>query len=369
MAKKASASALKRFEETFEKKFGAGSLLRAGSKYEIISTGSLVLDHAIGAGGLVEGRIVESWGVDDIGKTTFALLAAVEAQKKHPDKQVGYIDMESKFDWPWAIAHGINREQFYIHPPDDAEDVADAVKEMVRSGLFSMVIVDSIGAMIPKEEIAKQSDEKTMGLQAKIVTRMVHVNSVECRKTGTILYLINQVRANLSYGADTTTGGGHALKHSSTLKFKLRKTGTKPYKISSKPEEPPVGHEVAILVERNKVAPRGRTAVVSLFYQVTKKYGPMGIDKASEAANLGIRLKIIKREGKGSWYVLPDGQRFNGQDNVVEALREMPEMVSQIREQILAKVSEDVYDEEQEEPANEDPPSEPKFRKGDPGTD
>jgi recombination protein RecA len=350
-------AALKRFEDTFQKKFGADSLKRKGSKYEVISTGSLTLDFALGVGGLPEGRIVEVWGQQDIGKTLLALLAGVEAQRKYPDKQVAFIDMESKFDWDWAIAQGISREQFYLYEPETAEDVADAVKEFVASGLFSMVIVDSVGAMVPKKEREKQSDEATIGLQAKIVTRMVGINSSECRKTGTILYLINQVRANLSYGADTTTGGGFALKHASTIKLKLKRTGTQPYVTKVGGEDQRVGHEIAALVERNKVALSMKTAMISVFVHPTKKYGPIGVDKVDEAATLGIKLGII--EAKGAWYTLPDGERVKGRDAVVEALRQAPEMVTQIREQVLARSADEVVEEEGSESG-----AQPRFRKG-----
>jgi recombination protein RecA len=173
-----------------------------------------------------------------------------------------------------------------------------------------------------------------MGLQAKIVTRMVKIAAPAADEAQCVILLINQVRANLGYGPETTTGGGFALKHVTTLKLYMKRTGTAPYEVNVAGEKHRVGQEIAIRVERNKVAPLGRVAVVSFFNQQSAKYGPVGIDSADEAATLGIRLEIIIQAG--AWYTFPDGHRANGREKVTEYLRQCPEMVKEIREKAIA---------------------------------
>ncbi len=345
-----------------QKNHGTASIVM-GAKvepYAVISTGSLTLDHAVGVGGLVEGRIVEYWGPDGIGKTTFALMAVAEAQRKHPDKVAAYIDMEHKLDVPWAIAHGVDMDNLLIFVPDTAEDVADVMKDMLEGGHCSIVVLDSIGAMIPKVEVEKDAGEATMGTNAKIVTRMVKIAAGKAAAFGTPVIIINQVRANLSYGADTTTGGGWALKHVTTMKMKFGRTSTKPHTVKMGGADVVVGHEIAIKVERNGVAPAYKTAIITLFNQATVAYGPLGVDKADEAATLGLRLGIIDQTG--AWYTLPGGERVNGREKVVAALRADPSLVEQVRTEALAAVAEDVIP-DTEAPTVEGPDKKPAFRK------
>lgn len=357
----------KAWQEKFGKTHGPGTLvLGAETKpYEVISTGSLDLDYKTGVGGLVEGRLTEYWGPDGVGKTTLALMAIREAQKKYPHKKAAYIDMEHKLDKPWAVAHGVDLSRLYIFEPETAEDVADAMKDLVASGFISIVVLDSIGSMIPQAEIEKDAGDAVMAKVAKIVTRMVKIAAGMAAKTGTVVLLINQVRANLSYGADTTTGGGFALKHVTTMKMKFKRTGTTPYQVTIGSEKVIVGHEIAIYIERNGVAPAYRTAIVSIFNQATAKYGPLGIDRADEAATLGLHTKAI--EQSGAWYTLPGGERVNGRDSVVAALRADPDLIEQVRAQALASISDQVVlDTEAPTDAEvevvEGEPGQPKFR-------
>lgn len=360
------AASMRAFEDRFAKTFGADTLKRSAEivPYEVISTGSLNLDYRLTVGGYVEGRITEIWGPDGVGKTTLALMGLSEAQKKHKEKMVAFIDMEQKFDRAWAVAHGIDLERLYLYSPQSAEDVADALKEMCGSGLFSMVVVDSVGAMIPEAEKEKDAGESAMGKFAGIVTRMVKIAAPGAAKTGTVVLLINQVRANLGYGQDQTTGGGFALKHVTTMKFKMRRTGTPPFKVKIGKEDRVVGHEIAIEVQRNGVGPAYRTAIVSLFHVSTEKYGPIGIDKVDEAATLGIESGVIKQTG--AWYELPGGQRHNGREKVVEALRQDHQMYDAISVAVLASVSGEVTEEVSPEdiPEEEGATKAPKFRKG-----
>lgn len=360
-----SAAALTKFEQRFAKSFGENTLSRSAevNPYEVISTGSLTLDYRLSVGGIVEGRLNEWWGPDGVGKTTMCIIGMAEAQRKHPEKMVGFIDMEQKFDKAWAVAHGVDLERLYLYLPQSSEDVADAAKQMVQSGLFSDLVIDSVGAMIPEAEKEKDADESAMGKQAAVVTRMVKMLAVEAAKTGTCVNIINQVRANLSYGADTTTGGGFALKHSTTMKFKLKRTNTTPYKVKIGGEDRTVGHELSITIQRNGVGPAYRTAIINLFHTSTDKYGPIGIDVADEAVTVGIDTKVIGQTG--GWYTLPGGERINGKEKVVERLRQDEAMRNAVRVACLASVAGEITEEVAPEEIPDDAPEgAPKFRKG-----
>lgn len=369
MSKAVQSAAIKRFEERFAKAYGADTLRRSSeiNPYEVIPTGSLNLDYRLSVGGYVEGRIVEVWGPDGVGKTTLSLMGIREAQKKHPDKMAAFIDMEQKFDAAWAATHGVDLERLFLYRPETAEDVSDAVKDFCSEGLFSMVVVDSVGAMIPRAEMEKAADESAMGKYAGVVTRMVKKAAPLAGKTNTLVFLINQVRANLGYGADTTTGGGFALKHASTQKLKMRRTGTPPFKVKIAGEDRIVGHEIAVTIERNGVAPAYRTATFTLFHVATKKYGPIGVDHADEATTLGIDLGIIQRAG--AWYTLPGGLRVQGREGVVETLRSEPQMLDALRTAVLASVSSEIFEAEVApediiEEVGEGEDKKPRFKKG-----
>lgn len=332
--------ALANFMLNFEKKFDDTNLKTFGADYqhEVITTGSLALDYALGVGGYVKGRVIELWGAEQTGKSTSLMITAGAYQQSHPHKLVGWIDVEATFDPEWARAHGMDTspDRLVVAQPGNAEDVADVVKEMITSGLFGFIVLDSIGAMIPKKEKEKDADEATMGLVAKTITRMVKIAAAELPKHGAILAMINQVRANLAYGADTTTTGGFARAHVTTHRLRFRRTATKPYMIGSKSDgsEQQVGQEVAIQIEKNKVAPPKRTATLTFWNQSTEQYGPIGIDRAFDAFATGKTAGVFGR--RGSWFDLPDGTEHNGQDAVLKYLRNNSEAIAAIREKVLA---------------------------------
>jgi recombination protein RecA len=340
--------ALKRFEESFSKSFGPDVLRRSNEikPYEVIPTGSLALDYATGIGGLPEGRITEFWGIDGSGKSTVALLATAEAQKKYPEKMVGFVDMEQALDLDWAQKLGVNLELMYHVQPDSAEDLADIVKAMLASGAMSLIVVDSIGGMITEEETEKAAEKDVVGTLAKVVTRMVKIAAVEARKAGTAVLLLNQVRAAIgAYGPTTTTGGGFALKHATTMRMKFRRTGTPAYTLGSGDDAEQVGVEIAVVVEKSKVSPPKRVALIGLFNQSTEKYGPLGVDKANEATDLALRVGLIQRAG--AWYTLAStGERFQGKDSVRDYLRQHLDEVELIRKHAIASRSHEVVSEE-----------------------
>lgn len=346
-------AALARFEAQFAKKHATTMVVdpEEAKARTIYSTGSLALDYALGCGGFVGGRIAELWGPEQTGKSTSLMIAAGIAQKKHPDRLVGWIDVEGTFDYDWARAHGMDTtpNRLKVYRPGNAEDVADVSKDLGNSDLFSFVVLDSVGAMISQKEIDKDADDATVAVVAKVVTRMVRIATAQGMGSQQVLAIINQVRANLAYGGDLTRTGGFALSHVTTHRLKYRRTATKPFLLGSKAtgDEEQVGQEVAVLVEKNKIAPPKRTAVIRFFNQTTEKYGPVGIDQAFDTYTTGKTAGAFGR--RGSWFDLPDGSEHNGEEAVLTYLRANPAAIDPIREKVLATRAHEVITDELEE--------------------
>jgi recombination protein RecA len=351
---KASPAALRRFEETFANDMGVG-IVRTNkpAKHEVIPTGSLNLDDALKIGGYPRGRMVEIWGPEHAGKTSLTMMAVAAAQRADKDKVAGWIDMEQTFDPVWAQALGVDLDRLLLVPnPHTAEDVADAAKRLVHSGLCSIVAVDSVGSMITMQEFEKESDEVTVAAVARVVTRMVKQCAPMCMANGTTFIAINQVRANISaYGGSTTRTGGFALAHISSIRLNVKR-GAGKLTIVSDGNDLPVGHEVVVRVEKNKLAPYGSVANFFLINVPTQKHGPIGVDKAAESLPFGVKLGIIEG-GAGGRYVLPGDLKFHGVDKAVAHLRTDPALVEQIRAAMLQKNKEQV-DESPDEPQTDD---------------
>jgi recombination protein RecA len=358
---------LAKFEADFTKRFGEGTI-RTWRKYQVVSTGSLTLDYAMGCGGYVVGRIAEIWGVESVAKTTLAVIAARNFQKRFPDRIVGWIDMERTFDVDWAKKHGLDMKLIRVLLPKNSEDVSNMARDLIKTGLVSLVVLDSVGGMVTEEEMSKEADKASVGTAAKVITRMVKMAAVLCDETDTTMIIVNQTRANLGYGGDTTTGGGFALKHVSTHKIKLRRTGTVPYTVGSGNSQETVGFELAATVEKNKVAPPRRVATFGLFVQDSQKYGPLGIDRANEAFTMGTRLGVIETPSPG--YYLPPGieKKINGKDKVIALLREDEELLERVRTLMLERLSDQVADDvpELDPHAEQDGPLELDFATGAP---
>lgn len=343
-------SALEKFQAQMDKSYGDGTfrIAQQPSKYEVIPTGSMTLDHSLYVGGWVRGRLHELWGPEGAGKTTLSLMSAAEAQRVLPDLTVGFIDVEHRLDIPWVIAHGVDTKRFMHVQPSNAEEVSDMLKDMCRSGLFSFIVLDSIGAMITEVEKDKDAKESAMGKNAQAVTRMVKTAAPTADETNTTILFLNQVRANLAYGADTTTPGGFALKHATTTKAQIRRTSGGSLTARVDGEDLVVGHQITVDIQRNSVAPARRGVQFSLIHVNTSKYGPVGIDRAAEAVEIGRKTGSI--EQSGSWYTVKlTGERVQGQDALIEALRQQPDTVAKIREHALDTTSDQVTEEQQVE--------------------
>ena len=340
----ASQRALDKFMATAEKTYGSGKfeLGVEPSPYAVISTGSIRLDQALVVGGYVKGRTVEIWGPEGVGKSTLVMIAIAELHRTDPEANAYWIDMEHRHDKKLMRAYGIDLKRIVIVKPGNAEEVADMVKDACRSGLFGIVCVDSIGAMIPEIEKTKMSDEAVVANQAKIVTRMVKIAAVLCDETDTVLIMINQVRANIvKFGNPLTTGGGFALKHGTTMKLYLRPTSEGVLSVGTGENKQRVGHLITVMVERNSVALAYKKAEIAILYAPTVEYGPMGIDWAMEAADIGIEEGIIKQNG--GWYTNTiNDEQVQGKPAVVASLRANRELALQVRSAALELLAADV---------------------------
>lgn len=334
--KPATDKALADFRESFRKGMGVAPEHRKVGPVDAIPTGSLDLDVALGIGGWRVGRIHEVWGPEHVGKTTLMILSCIEALKKFPDQMVGWIDMEQTFDEAWAEALGLDLSKVEFYTPATAEDVADAAKRMIQSGMLSMVVLDSVGGMISRIEFEKEADESVVANVAKIVTRMVLASSPVAASNGTTVMVINQVRSKIgSYGADTHTAGGWALKHITTSKVQLSSGGETPRTVQVYGDPLPVSKQIAARVQKNKSAPTGYRAKFWLTNVPTDKHGPIGIDTLSEAITVGRKLGVITG---ASWMVLPTGEKHQGAEKTKAFLEANPKALEALRAAVLAKV-------------------------------
>lgn len=357
MAKSTAAppKSLDALREKMTKKYGDGRVTRRENvvKYEVTSTGSLSLDLALRVGGWVEGRIHEIVGQEGVGKTTLAINSMREAQVKHPDLACGYIDMEQTFDWDWAEANGLDTTdlRFFHVYPDNSEDVSDQIKEMVETGLFKMIIVDSIGGMESKQAFSKEAEEHVMGRNAQVITRMAKRLAVLARTHKCTIILVNQYRANLSspQGMDQSAGP-KALKYATTTKVEMRRTGEPTLKVKFPDDDEPqvVGKQVAARVSRNKVAAEGKKGTFWIINQSSVEYGPIGIDVAEEALAVGKFTGVVEAQ-PGGYYWMPwttdAKERIRGEASVLAYLREHREQALQVRDEAVAKMSADVTEE------------------------
>lgn len=348
-------TSLAALREKMSKKYGEDRITRRDKiePYRVTSTGSLDLDMALVVGGWVEGRIHEIVGQEGTSKTTLAITSMAAVQKKYPDLACGYIDMEHSFDWNWAEANGLDTsDDRFMHVfPDDSEDVSDQIKEMMETGLFKMIVVDSIGGMESKQAFGKDAEEHVMGRNAQVITRMSKRLAVLARNHQCTVLLINQYRANLSspQGGDQSAGP-KAMKYATTTKVETRRAGgSDPLKVKFPWDENPqiVGIQFAAKVSRNKCAPAGRTGKYYLINQQTAEYGPVGIDQASEALAVGLLTGVI--EQAGAYYSMPwtedKKDRIKSRASVLECLRENPERVAEVRDAAVATMAHEVVPE------------------------
>ncbi len=328
-----------------EKQFGKGSVMKMGdqpiAKIASVSTGSLGLDIALGAGGLPYGRVVEIYGPESSGKTTLTLSAISEAQKQ--GKICAFIDAEHALDPVYAEKLGVNIDDLLVSQPDTGEQALEICDMLVRSGAVELVVIDSVAALVPRAEIEGEMGDSHMGLAARLMSQALRKLTGNIKRANCCVIFINQIRMKIGvmFGNPETTTGGNALKFYSSVRLDIRRIG------AIKKGEEVVGNETRVKVVKNKIAPPFKQAEFGILYNE-------GISREGEIVDLGVKEGLIDKAG--AWYSYKDDRIGQGKDNVRIFLKENPEISQEIEEQIRAKLlpsvpAEDITEEIEEEEA------------------
>ena len=306
-----------------EKQFGKGSIMRmdasAMQDIQVVSTGSLGLDLALGVGGLPRGRVVEIYGPESSGKTTLTLQVVAQMQKL--GGTCAFIDAEHALDAQYAQKLGVNLQEMLISQPDTGEQALEIVDALVRSGSVDLVVIDSVAALTPKAELEGEMGDSLPGLQARLMSQALRKLTGTVKKTNTMVIFINQIRMKIGvmFGSPETTTGGNALKFYSSVRLDIRRTG------SIKRGEEVIGSETRVKVVKNKVAPPFKTAEFDILYGE-------GISREGEVIDLGVEAKIVEKSG--SWYAYKGEKIGQGKDNAREFLRENPDIALEIENRV-----------------------------------
>lgn len=315
--------ALKVALATVRKKYGEECFIDANNRMAIdaISTGSLLLDDAVGVGGLPQGRIVEIYGPESCGKTSLITLVAAEAQKKFPDAYIGIVDIEHAFNPPYAESLGLNVEDILFTQPDSAEEALDTMLSLISSGACSVVVLDSVGGLQTKLQLEKGIGEATMSEVARIMSQTLPKIVKAAKRTDTLVIFINQIRATMAmYGKPETTMGGNALKFFASLRLDLRRSDILLNGTDA------VGQKIKVKLVKNKVGTPFGVAEVDLYFG-------KGFDQSVEIVDLAIKAGIIKQGG--AWFYLPDETKFQGRNKLIEFLNADEAAFYEIKERLL----------------------------------
>ena len=307
-----------------EKEFGKGSIMRLGDEgvvknIEVIPTGSLGLDIALGVGGIPRGRVIEVYGPESSGKTTLALGIVAQAQKK--GGVAAFIDAEHALDVSYAKNLGVNTEELLISQPDTGEQALEIAEILVRSGAIDLVVVDSVAALVPRAEIEGDMGDSHMGLQARLMSQALRKLVAAISKSKGSVLFINQIRMKIGvmFGNPETTTGGNALKFYSTIRMDIRRTGT------IKKGDAVLGNATRVKVVKNKVAPPFREATFDILFG-------KGISRAGEVLDLGVKAGIVEKSG--SWYSYGGERLGQGRDFVRDYLQENQEIFDSIEQEV-----------------------------------
>ncbi|WP_431260083.1 recombinase RecA [Roseateles chitinivorans] len=318
------AKALQAALAQIEKQFGKGSIMRLaeGEKIEdiqVVSTGSLGLDIALGVGGLPRGRVVEIYGPESSGKTTLTLQVIAQMQKL--DGVCAFIDAEHALDVQYAQKLGVNLQELLISQPDTGEQALEIVDSLVRSGSVDLIVIDSVAALTPKAELEGEMGDSLPGLQARLMSQALRKLTATIKKTNCTVVFINQIRMKIGvmFGSPETTTGGNALKFYASVRLDIRRIG------SIKKGEEVIGSETKVKVVKNKVAPPFKTAEFDILYGE-------GISREGEIIDMGVANKIVEKAG--SWYAYGGEKIGQGKDNAREFLRENADLAVEIENKI-----------------------------------
>jgi len=321
--------ALKLTIDKIEKDFGKGSVMmmneRGEAQQEVISTGSIGLDVALGIGGLPKGRVVEIYGPESSGKTTVATHVIAEAQKK--GGMCAIIDAEHAFDSSYAQKLGVDVDNLLISQPDYGEQALEIADRLILSGALDVVVIDSVAALVPKSELEGEMGDSKMGLQARLMSQALRKLTATISKTNTICIFINQLREKIGvmFGNPETTTGGNALKFYSSVRLDIRRMA------QIKDGEEAIGNRVKVKVVKNKVAPPFRSAEFDIVFGE-------GISKTGEIIDMGVELGIVQKSG--SWFSYNSDKLGQGRDAVKQLLTDNPELANEIETKIREKIKE-----------------------------
>jgi len=311
-----------------EKQFGKGTIMRLGEgevieDIQVVSTGSLGLDIALGVGGLPRGRVVEIYGPESSGKTTLTLQVIAEMQKQ--GGQCAFVDAEHALDIQYAQKLGVNLQDLLISQPDTGEQALEIVDSLVRSGAVDLIVVDSVAALTPKAELEGEMGDSLPGLQARLMSQALRKLTAHIKKTNCMVIFINQIRMKIGvmFGSPETTTGGNALKFYASVRLDIRRIG------AIKNGEEVTGNQTRVKVVKNKVAPPFREAEFEIMYG-------LGISREGEIIDLGSENGIIEKSG--AWYSYKGERIGQGKENVRVFLKEHPDMARDIEAQIREKL-------------------------------
>ncbi|RFC55843.1 recombinase RecA [Brumimicrobium aurantiacum] len=320
--------------DKMDKTYGKGSVMKLGDgaveDVEVISSGSVTLDIALGVGGFPKGRIVEIYGPESSGKTTLAIHAIAEAQKK--GGIAAFVDAEHAFDQFYAKKLGVDTDNLIISQPDNGEQALEIADNLIRSGAIDLLVVDSVAALTPKAEIEGEMGDSQMGLQARLMSKALRKLTGSINKTGTCCIFINQLRDKIGvmFGNPETTTGGNALKFYSSVRVDIRRSS------QIKDGDEVIGNRTKIKIVKNKVAPPFRKAEFDIMYGA-------GISKVGEILDLGVDLNVIKKSG--SWFSYGETRLGQGRDAVKQIIADNEEMMVELENKIkdaLASKGEEV---------------------------
>jgi len=318
------AKALQAALAQIEKQYGKGTIMRLGEgevidDIEVVSTGSLGLDIALGVGGLPRGRVIEIYGPESSGKTTLTLQVIAEMQKQAGT--CAFIDAEHALDVQYAQKLGVNLQELLISQPDTGEQALEIVDALVRSGSVDLVVIDSVAALTPKAEIEGEMGDSLPGLQARLMSQALRKLTATIKKTNTMVIFINQIRMKIGvmFGSPETTTGGNALKFYASVRLDIRRIG------SIKKGEEVIGNETKVKVVKNKVSPPFKTAEFDILYGE-------GISREGEIIDMGVTARVLEKSG--AWYAYNGEKIGQGKDNAREFLKENADLAIEIENKV-----------------------------------
>ncbi len=326
--KKEKLKALQLTVDKLDKAYGKGTIMKLGDSkimaVEVIPTGSLGLDIALGVGGLPKGRVVEIYGPESSGKTTLAIQAIANSQRQ--GGIAAFIDAEHAFDKSYAEKLGVNVNELLISQPDDGEQALDITEHLIRSGAIDIIVIDSVAALVPRGELEGEMGESKMGLQARLMSQALRKLTGTISKTGCCCIFINQLREKIGvmFGNPETTTGGNALKFYASVRLDIRRIG------QIKDGDNLTGNRTRVKVVKNKLAPPFRTCEFDIMYG-------LGVSKSGEIVDIGTELGVVQKSG--SWFSYEGTKLGQGRDGVKQLLEDNPELAFEIENKIKAKHS------------------------------